>query len=114
MLALTAFAFLRVSRGVVELAFRTWPLQLLQMVERHRELLARRAYILLVWGALFGWLARYLGYLGLLDPTWELVQSVLTAKIERGTISVAVGSIVEFILVVWSASLLSRFLRFSK
>jgi small-conductance mechanosensitive channel len=61
---------------------------------------------------IFGWSVRFLNYLGLLDPTWGLVQSVLTAKIERGTISISVGNILEFLLVVTVAYLLSRFLRF--
>ena len=56
---------------------------------------------------------RYLSYLGLLDPTWGFVESVLTAKIERGTISITPGNILEFFLTVWFAYLLSRFLRFA-
>jgi small-conductance mechanosensitive channel len=82
------------------------------MVEHHRELLARRIYGFLVWAAILGWGARYLAYLGLLDPTWESVQSALAAKIERGSISITVGSVVEFLGVVFAAHLLSRFIRF--
>jgi potassium efflux system protein len=111
-LALAAFAYLRVVRGVVELAFGVWPLRLLGMVENHRELLAQRAYTLLVWGTIFGWLVRYLGYLGLLEPTWGFVQSSLAANIQRGTISFSLGGILEFFLTVWFAYLLSKFLRF--
>jgi len=53
-LALVAVAFLRVGVGVVALAFHVWPLRLLQMVEHHRELLARRIYRVLVWGSILG------------------------------------------------------------
>jgi small-conductance mechanosensitive channel len=112
-LALASVVFLRVGAGVLALAFRVWPLRSLQMVEHHRELLARRIYGFLVWAAILGWGARYLAYLGLLDPTWEFVESVLTAKIERGTISITIGSVVEFFLVVFAAYLLSRFIRFA-
>ena len=112
-LALVAVAFLRVGAGVVALAFRVWPLRLLQLVEHHGELLTRRIYRFLVWGSIFGWAARYLIYLGLLDPTWGFVESVLTAKIERGTISITPGNILEFFLTVWLSYLLSRFLRFA-
>jgi small-conductance mechanosensitive channel len=111
-LALAAAAYLRVGAGVVAVAFRLWPLRSLQMVEHHRELLARRIYGFLVWAAILGWGARYLAYLGLLDPTWAFVQSVLAAKIERGSISITVGSVVEFLGVVFAAHLLSRFIRF--
>ncbi|HEU4343223.1 MAG TPA: mechanosensitive ion channel domain-containing protein, partial [Candidatus Binatia bacterium] len=111
-LALAATAYLRVGAGVVALAFRVWPLRLLQMVEHHRELLARRIYGLLVWMAIFGWSIRYLGYLGLLDPTWALAENLLTAKIERGSIAISLGGILEFFLAVWLAYLLSAFIRF--
>ncbi|MGZ8435854.1 MAG: mechanosensitive ion channel family protein [Candidatus Binatia bacterium] len=111
-LALASFAFLRVISGAVALAFRVWPLRLLQMVENHRELLVRRVHAVLVWVAIFGWTARYLDYLGLLDPAWASMKSVLTAKVERGTLAISLGSVVEFVLTVWLALLLSRFIRF--
>jgi len=38
---------------------------------------------------------------------------MLTAKLERGTISISLGNIFEFLLTVWLAYLLSRFLRFA-
>jgi potassium efflux system protein len=112
-LALAAVVYLRVGAGIIALALRLWPLRLLRMVDRHRELLARRAYVLLVWGAVAGWSTRYLGYLGLLDQAWGLVQSVLTAKIQRGTIAISLGGTLEFFLTVSLAYLLSRFIRFA-
>jgi small-conductance mechanosensitive channel len=111
-LGLMAVATLRVWSGVITLAFRVWPLCLVQMVEHHREFLERRIYRLLVWVVALGWLARYLNYLGLLDSVWSLGQALLATKLERGTISISVGNILEFWLVVLSAYLLSRFLRF--
>jgi small-conductance mechanosensitive channel len=112
-LALAAFAMLRVTVGVVALALRVWPLRVLQMVEHHRELLERRLYRLLIWGAVGAWLGRYLAYLGLWDYAWSLIQAVLATKLERGTISISFGNVLEFLLVVLSAYLLSRFLRFA-
>jgi small-conductance mechanosensitive channel len=83
------------------------------MVEHHRELLERKIYRLLVWAAIFGWSTRYLNYLGLLDYAWSLGQSRLAAKLERGTIAISLGNVLEFFLVVWLSQLLSRFLRFA-
>ena len=111
-LALGAFAYVRVGAGVVALALCVWPLRSLRMVDHHRDLLESRIYRLLVWLAIIGWLTRYLGYLGLLDPTWFAVESLLTTKLERGSISISLGNILEFFLTVWFAYLLSAFLRF--
>ncbi len=111
-LALIFFASLRVSAGLIALALRVWPLSSLQMVAHHRELLERRVYRLLVWLAVMGWLVRYLSYLGLLDPAWSLANALLATKLERGSISISIGDVLEFFLTVWLAYLLSRFLRF--
>jgi small-conductance mechanosensitive channel len=112
-LALVAVTSLRVWSGLIAVAFRVWPLCLVQMVAHHRELLERKIYRLLVWAVVFAWLARYLNYLGLLDSAWSLGQALLTTKLERGTIAISLGNVLEFFLTVWLAYLLSRFLRFA-
>jgi small-conductance mechanosensitive channel len=111
-LALIFFASLRVSAGLIALALRVWPLFSLQMVAHHRELLERRVYRVLIWAAVMGWLVRYLSYLGLLDPAWSLAEALLATKLERGSIAISLGNVLEFVLTVWLAYLLSRFLRF--
>lgn len=111
-LALAAYASIRVAGGVVALMFRVWPLRWLKMIEHHRDQLETKIYRLLIWMAVLAWTVRYLGYLGLLDPAWSLGQAVLATNLERGTISISVGNILEFLLTVLSAYLLSRFLRF--
>jgi potassium-dependent mechanosensitive channel len=111
--ALVVFVFLRVCGGLVGLALRVWPLRLLQMVEHHRELLERRSYSLMGWMAFLGWSVRYLSYLGLLDTAWSLIEGLLTAKLERGTLAISLGNILEFVVTVWLAHLLSRFIRFA-
>jgi len=82
------------------------------MVANHRDLLERRIYRVLVWLAVMGWFIRYLSYLGLLDPAWSLANSLLAIKLERGSISISIGDVLEFVLTVWLAYLLSRLLRF--
>ena len=110
--ALITYAYLRVGAGFAVLAFRVWPLRLLRMVQHHPALLERRLYLLFAWVAVIGWLVRYLNYLGLLHPTWSLANAVLAAKLERGVISISLGTIVEFVLTLWLAYLLSKVIRF--
>ena len=111
-LALIFFASLRVSAGLLALALRMWPLSSLRMVAHHRELLERRIYRVLIWMAVGGWLVRYLSYLGLFDPAWSLAEALLATRLERRSLSIAIGDVLEFFLTVWLAYLLSRFLRF--
>ena len=57
-------------------------------------------------------MARYLAYLGLLDPAWSLIKAVFGTRLERGTISISIGTVVEFFLIVWLAYVLSACIRF--
>src|SRR4030095_182883 len=98
--------------GLAAVALRVWPLRSLQMVQHHRDLLERKIYRLLIWAAVINGLFRYLNYLGLLDNVWSFGQALLTTKLERGTISISLGNVLEFFLTVCFAYLLSRFLRF--
>jgi len=111
-LALAAFVYIQVSSGAVAVLFQVWPLRTLQLVQHHRELLQKRIFPVLVWTGILGWLARYLAYLGLLDPAWSLVKAVIGTRLERGTISISIGNVVEFFLIVWLAYVLSACIRF--
>jgi small-conductance mechanosensitive channel len=111
-LALTLAAFVRVVSGVLAAALRVWPLQALHLVQRYRDLLEYRLSRVLVWLAVLGWLARYLNYLGLLEPVLASGYAVLTARLERGSISLSVEDVLAFGLTVVGAYLLSAFLRF--
>ena len=111
-LALELYASVQVAMGVITYAFQVWPLRLLHMIEHHREMLERRAYLFLLWGVVVGWLSRYLDYLGLLDPAWSLLMDFLDTKLERGSLTTSVGDIFAFFLTVTGAYLLARFICF--
>jgi potassium-dependent mechanosensitive channel len=111
-LALEIYASAQVAMGLVACAFRVWPLGVLNMIQHHRDLLERRIYKLFLWLAVVAWLARYLDYVGLLDPVRSMGQAFLNTRFERGSISTSVGDIVAFFLTVLAAYLLSAFIRF--
>ena len=111
-LALMFYACVLVVKGLVAFALRVWPLELLQMVQRYRDLLERRTGMVLRWGAIGGWTVRTLDYLGLFQPVLAAGAAVLAARLERGAVSLSMGDVVEFVLVVWLAYLVSAFVRF--
>lgn len=112
MLTLTLYASLQIFTGMVAIAFNMRPFRTLGMMQRHRALLERRLYHLLLFLAIGSLVLRYLSYLGLLAPTLSFGKAVLNAKLERGGLSITPGAIIEFILTVWAAFLLSAFIRF--
>jgi len=111
-LALTLYACIRIATGVVALTLRVWPLNLLQMVQRHRDLLERRVHGVLIVLAIGAGVARFLDRIGLFQPAWSLGGSILSAKLGRGSISFSAGDVLEFVVTVWLTYLLSRFIRF--
>jgi small-conductance mechanosensitive channel len=113
MLAFSLFAALRVSGGALAVGLRTKPLQRLQMVQQHPDLLEKRAYRLLVWLAVLAWAARSLDRIGLLDPIVSVGGDILATKLERGSISVSIEDILAFGLTIWISFLLSRFIRYA-
>ena len=111
-LALMFYACVLAGKGLAGFALQVWPLRLLQMVQRHRDLLQRRTGTVLRWGASVGWALRTLGYVGMLQPVLAAGAAILAARLERGAVSLSVGDVVEFVLVVWLAYLVSAFVRF--
>jgi small-conductance mechanosensitive channel len=111
-LALTLYAAVRVLHGVAALALRVWPLQGLHLVQHHRDLLERRAHRVLVAAAIGAWVTRTLNYVGLFQPALSAVGSALAVPLGRGSIQISVGNILEFVLTIWVAYLVSAFIRF--
>ncbi len=111
-LALVLYAGVRVFAGAAAFALRVWPLSRLQMVQHHRDLLERRAQRVLGLAAIAAWAARTLDHVGLFEPAQSFLYAVLTTKLGRGSIQIAVGDILEFVVTVWLAYLASAFIRF--
>src|SRR2546428_13825384 len=100
-LALTLYACTRVATGVVALTLRVWPLNLLQMVQHHRDQLERRVHGVLIVFAIGAWAARFLDRIDLFQPAWSLGGAILTAKLGRGSIRFSAGGVLVIILTRW-------------
>jgi small-conductance mechanosensitive channel len=111
-LALTLAASVRVASGVLACTLQVWPLQALHLVRHHRDRLERRLSRVLVWLAILAWVVRSLTYVGLWEPVLAAGDAVLTAKLERGAISLSVGDALAFGLTMVGVYLLSGILRF--
>jgi potassium-dependent mechanosensitive channel len=109
---LWGYTLVQLASGMIAYALRVWPLRRLQMVQHHRDLLEARIYRLLLWLIIGGLTARYLDYLGLLDPAMSLANDLLTTRFERGSLSTSVGDISAFFLTMLGAYWLSSFIRF--
>ena len=111
-LALAFYASALVLIGLAAVALHVWPLRTLQLVLHNRDKLGKKLYRVLIWLAISAWITRYLSYIGMLQPAISFGQAALAAKFERGVLSISPGGILEFVVTVWAAYLLSAFIRF--
>jgi small-conductance mechanosensitive channel len=111
-LALELFVLIKIISGMAAFSLRVRPLRFLRMVDRHRNLLERRIYKVLVWAASFAFLTRFLEYTGLFQPAVSIGKAILAAKLERGAISISLGDILAFVLCICVSYLLSSFICF--
>lgn len=111
-LALALYASVRLFIGLAAVALHVWPLRTLRLVMHNRDKLGKKLYRILIWIAIIGWITRYLSYIGMLQPAVSLGKAVLDMKLERGALSISPGGVLEFVLTVWAAYLLSAFIRF--
>ena len=111
-LALTLFAMARVGGGTVAFVLRAWPFRLFRMVQHHRDFLERRANRLMIWAAVGGWAIRTLAYVGLLQPVITTGSALLSAQLGRGSITFSLGDVLEFVVTIWLAYVVSSVIRF--
>ena len=110
--ALVLYAIYLVIGGVLRIGMGTSFARKLRMVRRHGDLVHSRFMSVLRTGFRIFWAAAALYWLQLLPVLVETIRGILTARARFGDITVSLGGILAFVVTVWAAFLLSRFIRF--
>ena len=111
-MALILYALVRILDGVLLSLLSIPPLVRLGVVERHRDLLERRARVVLEWTAFVLWAAYVLETLSLRAPVVQNLKEAFSTSVGRGAFKFTLGDIVWCGLTVWASFLISRLLRF--
>ncbi|MGH7852924.1 MAG: mechanosensitive ion channel domain-containing protein, partial [Candidatus Binatia bacterium] len=111
-LALILYAVVEVLDGVVTVALGTRPFAALGTVSRHRLLWGSRIHRALQSVAVVLWVLAVLQRLLLRDRLFGAAREFLTAKLAFGSIQISPGDVLAFVVTVWAAFLVSRFVRF--
>jgi potassium efflux system protein len=111
-LALILYAVIEVLDGLVIIALRLRPLSLFSVIGRHGPLLRHRLRQGLQWLAIFLWVLFVLERLLLREPLLAAIRRVLTAELAVGSLRMSPGDVLAFVITVWAAFLMSRFVRF--
>jgi small-conductance mechanosensitive channel len=110
--AIIFYAAIRILDGLIMFATRVPPLSLLGMIKHKRPLFRRRIRGGLRWIAIVGWILYTLRALSLRAAVVGDITAALNAKLKVGSLAISLGNVLAFLITVWAAFLLSRFLRF--
>ncbi|TNF72837.1 MAG: mechanosensitive ion channel [Acidobacteria bacterium] len=110
--ALVLFVGALVLDGLVMVLLGTPRAQSFNSIRSHTELLQRRGIALVHLSALYFWIVRTLSEFQLLAPVQEWLRSLLDWHWTRGTLSISLGDVFTFVLTIFAAVMISRFVRF--
>jgi potassium-dependent mechanosensitive channel len=106
------YAALRIVEGLIIILLKTHPLSLLRAVQLNRPLLQRRICAMVALLTFIYWASLTLSFLGLRTPLIAGTAEVLRGSLNIGSLSISLQQVLLFLLTVWAAFALSRFLRF--
>lgn len=110
--ALILYTAAEVLSGLFNFAVRVRPLSDLRMMKDHRAMIRARVERLVRWLAVISWVYVALILFSIRDVMVGWLMGVLTAEIDFGSLSLSLGHIIVFLLAVWLAFVISRFIRF--
>lgn len=110
--ALIFYALYEVIKGLVTFALRVRPLSTLSMVRNNRTIIRIRTMQIVRVVLILLWAVVALRALSISDLVYGWIGATLSASFSLGSLTISVGHVVGFILAVWIAFTLSRFLRF--
>jgi small-conductance mechanosensitive channel len=111
-LAIILYALVAIIDGLAALALGTRPLALSGVAARHAALIRRRFRRGLQAVAIVLWFLGTLDRLLLRDRLFGAVRRLLDVDLGIGMLRITIGDVVAFVLTVWAAFLVSRFVRF--
>ena len=103
---------LRIVEGLIIISLRTRPLVLMRAVQLNRPMLQRRICAAVELLGFIYWISLTLNFFGLRTPIVAGTQEVLRANLAIGSLSISLQQVLIFVVTIWAAFALSRFLRF--
>jgi small-conductance mechanosensitive channel len=105
---LVLWALVRLSDALLAFALRVRPLRQLRAVQEYRAPLEYRLQRVVHFGAAVFWGVGLARALSVFDPLSDWLVAVLSAPVGWGAVSVTLGDLVVFVLVVWLTFMMSR------
>ncbi|HEX6278855.1 MAG TPA: mechanosensitive ion channel domain-containing protein [Pyrinomonadaceae bacterium] len=110
--ALILYALYELIKGIVMFAIRVRPLSSLAMVRSNRTVIRIRMMQAVRLILFLVWLVVVLRAFSISDLVFGWISSFFAASVTLGSLTISAGDILGFVLAVWIAFMVSRFLRF--
>jgi potassium-dependent mechanosensitive channel len=111
-LALLLYAAAGIVSGLAFFALEISPLSGFRVVQRHRPLLRARAGRIIQVAAFISWILLALEAFGMRRPVLDRLSAIVNAEVQVRSLHISLGAVLAFVLTIWIALLLSRFIRF--
>ena len=111
-IALILYTALQIAESLLVFAVRVRPFSLLGMVKTHRRMLLDKIQFGLRWLAFIAWAILTLNVFSIREPVFTFFRDILNAQLTLGSFQISLGDIIAFLITVWLAFLISRFVRF--
>jgi potassium-dependent mechanosensitive channel len=106
------YSGVRIVEALIVLSLGTRPLGLMRVVRLNRPMLQRRICTVVEFLAFIYWASLTLNFFGLRTPLIKGTEEVLRLNLAIGYLSISLQQVLVFLVTVWAAFALSRFLRF--
>lgn len=111
-LAIIIYTVVQIIRGLTIFALRVPPLSKTLIVKNNRPIIRERSVRIVRWAAFILWFLVALNLFSIRQPVLGFFRDLFSWSATVGTITFSLGSVVLFFLMMWTAVLISRFLRF--
>jgi len=112
-LAFVLYAGSRVLLGTWVLLIRSGAARSLRMVRHHERLVLRRGRSAIRLALVAGWAWASIAAFDAAAPALAAARALLGARAQLGELSLSLGSVLAFALMIWASLLASRFVRFA-
>ncbi|MBV8585790.1 MAG: mechanosensitive ion channel [Verrucomicrobia bacterium] len=106
------YTAVRAIDGLIMVSLWARPLSLMRVVQAHRSTLHRRTCAVVKFLAFLYWASLTLDFLGLRTPPIARLEEILRTNLTVGSLSISLQQVLVFLVTVWAAFAVSRFLRF--
>lgn len=110
--ALVIYASVRIFQGMAIFALRMRPLSLIPVVRNNRPTIRETVFRFIRWLAVAIWILIVLNLFAVRQYIFEQIVALTSWSVSIGSVDLSIGDVLVFVITLWIAVMISRFLQF--